>query len=214
MPLLILLAEDHFGTRLSVGDYLRYLGYGVVAAKDGQEALSCLYEFHPHLVITDVLMPNLDGYALIEEIRKQPALRLLPVIFLTARDTTAQRIKGYQMGCDVYLPKPFELEELGAIVRNLLERSQVVQAERQFQRSPTLAEPAAFASQAPSIHLSDREQEVLGLLSQGLSNSQIGTNLHLSARTVEKYVSSLLRKTDTTNRAELVRFSLEHRLIF
>lgn len=213
MPLLILVAEDDFGTRLAIHDYLQYLGYGVLAVSNGCEALKMLYEFHPHLVITDVMMPKMDGYALIQEIRKQPMLRLLPVIFLTARDDTSYRIKGYQLGCDAYLPKPFEMEELGAIVRNLLERSQMIQMEQHF-RPLALTEPGIGLGEtvAPLI-LSDREQEVLGLLSQGLSNIQIGEKLHLSARTVEKYVSSLLRKTNTINRAELVRFALQHHLI-
>ena len=58
-----------------------------------------------------------------------------------------------------------------------------------------------------------REKEVLYFLSEGLSNNQIGDKLHLSPRTVEKHVSSLLRKTDTSNRAELVRFTMEHHLV-
>ena len=214
MPLQVLVAEDDFGTRLAIHDYLEYLGYGVLVAPNGQEALKMIYEFHPHLVITDVMMPLLDGYGLIHEIRKQPALRLLPVIFLTARDGTSHRIKGYQLGCDAYLPKPFEMQELGAIVRNLLERSQVAQSERHFQ-APGLEGNALQSEGGDSLDLdlTDREQEVLAFLSQGLSNLQIGETLHLSARTIEKYVSSLLRKTDTVNRAELVRFALQHHLI-
>ena len=210
MPLQILVAEDDFGTRLAIHDFLEYLGYGVLAASNGQEALELIYQFHPHLLITDVMMPYLDGYGLIQEIRKQPSLRLLPVIFLTARDQTPYRIKGYQLGCDAYLSKPFEMEELGAIVRNLLERSQLIQTEQQFRPSA----PIDPQDSALGFELSSREQEVLGLLSQGLSNTQIGEHLHLSARTVEKYVSSLLRKTATMNRAELVRFALKHHLIY
>ncbi|MGA0199903.1 MAG: response regulator transcription factor [Prochlorotrichaceae cyanobacterium] len=209
MPLQILVAEDDFGTRLAIHDYLEYLGYGVLAATNGQEALKLIYEFHPHLIITDVMMPWLDGYALIQEIRKQPSLRLLPVIFLTARDQTPHRVKGYQLGCDAYLGKPFEMEELGAIVRNLLERSQLIQSEQQFRPGT----PEDSDGSDLGFHLSDREHQVLGFLSQGLSNTQIGEQLHLSARTVEKYVSSLLRKTETINRAELVRFALQHHLI-
>lgn len=215
MPLQILVAEDDFGTRLAIHDYLEYLGYGVLAASNGQEALKVIYEFHPHLLITDVMMPYLDGYGLIQEIRKQPSLRLLPVIFLTGRDQTPHRIKGYKLGCDAYLVKPFEMEELGAIVRNLLERSQLVQTEQHF-RPDTVRESLTPLIQNKTLEfeLSDREQEVLGFLSQGLSNTQIGKQLHLSARTVEKYVSSLLRKTETMNRAELVRFALKHHLVY
>ncbi|MEL7245753.1 MAG: response regulator transcription factor, partial [Cyanobacteria bacterium J06573_2] len=68
--------------------------------------------------------------------------------------------------------------------------------------------------QAPNYEsLTTREQEVLEILTHGFSNAEIGYRLHLSPRTVEKYVSSLLRKTDTSNRAELVRFAMEHNLV-
>ena len=62
-------------------------------------------------------MPFLDGYSLIRKVRQHPPFRLLPVVFLTAHNETQDRIKGYQVGCDAYLPKPFELQEIGAIVR-------------------------------------------------------------------------------------------------
>ena len=64
-----------------------------------------------------------------------------------------------------------------------------------------------------SFHLTEREREVLVMLTHGLSNAQIGTRLHLSPRTVEKYVSNLLRKTTTSNRAELVGYAMKHRLV-
>jgi len=67
-------------------------------------------------------------YELVRRVRQHPGFRLLPVIFLSGRNKTEERIQGYQTGADLYL-KPFELEELGAAVRNLLERSQIIQSE-------------------------------------------------------------------------------------
>jgi DNA-binding NarL/FixJ family response regulator len=64
-----------------------------------------------------------------------------------------------------------------------------------------------------TLHITQREQQVLKLLTHGLSNAEIGAELYLSPRTVEKYVSSLFRKTEASNRAELVRFAMEHRLV-
>ena len=162
-------------------------------------------------------MPQMDGYELVRQVRRQPALRLLPVVFLTGRTDPKERVLGYQLGCDVYLAKPFELSELGAVVRNLLERSQMIESEwRSRVRAVGVNEVAAkMALHEPTVivDFTDRETEVLHLLSEGLSNSQIGDKLHLSPRTVEKHVSSLLRKTDTSNRAELVRFAMEHHLL-
>lgn len=220
MPLTILVVEDDEGTRLSLQDYLELEGYSVVTAEDGWKALQVVENFQPQLIITDISMPRLDGYAFLKALRQKPMWRLLPVIFLTARSDTQDRVQGYQTGCDIYLEKPFELEEVGAVVRNLLERSQLMQtAWMQYNRFPQeMANPPGV--DAPFILLTEetpdltgREKDVLDLLSAGLSNAQIAASLFLSPRTVEKYVSSLLRKTETNNRAELVRFAMDHHLV-
>jgi DNA-binding NarL/FixJ family response regulator len=220
MPLLILIADDDPGIRLAVKDYLELAGYAVMTAGNGVEALKMLESYHPHLLISDIKMPRKDGYELISQVRQRPEFRLLPVIFLTERGSTQERIRGYQVGCDVYLPKPFEMEELKAVIRNLLERSQIIQAEWRYKEKDAEQIPQSAASLGENLatflealKLTQREQEVLFFLSEGLSNVDIGHQLHLSPRTVEKHVSSLLRKTATNNRAELLRFSLEHHLV-
>jgi len=226
MPLTILVVDDDLGTRLSVSDYLELSGYCVITANDGQEALVLVDEHHPDLIITDIVMPQMNGYELVRRVRQQPVYRLLPVILLTVRTKTQERILGYQSGCDLYLPKPFELEELAAAIRNLLERSQIIQSEYSFSHKESLGISTStktvdahnsLSTQIQKSHLhlalTHREQEVLELLTHGLSNGEMGHQLHLSPRTVEKYVSSLLRKTLTSNRAELVRFAIKHGLV-
>jgi DNA-binding NarL/FixJ family response regulator len=226
MPLTILVVDDDLGTRLSISDYLELSGYSVITANDGQEALAMVEEYHPDLIVTDIVMPQMNGYELVRRVRQQPPFRLLPVILLTARTKTQERILGYQSGCDLYLPKPFELEELAAAIRNLLERSQIIQSEYRFPHHENLG--ISVPTKPVDIHypqvtniqksqifseLTSREQEVLELLTHGLSNAEMGQQLHLSPRTVEKYVSSLLRKTTTSNRAELVRYAMKHGLV-
>lgn len=226
MPLKILVVDDDLGTRLSISDYLELSGYSVIMADDGQEALSMVEKNHPDLMVTDIVMPKMNGYELVRRVRQQAEFRLLPVILLTARTKTQERILGYQSGCDLYLPKPFELEELAAAIRNLLERSQIIQSEYRFSYQECLDGSNLIKSIHGQNHLSTpivnsqlllslttREQEVLELLTHGLSNAEMGNQLHLSPRTVEKYVSSLLRKTETSNRAELVRFAIKHGLV-
>ncbi len=222
MPLTILVVEDDEGTRLSLQDYLEMQGYIVVTAEDGWKALQLLDQCMPQLVITDISMPRIDGYAFLRSLRQQPIWRLLPVILLTARTATEERVQGYQFGCDVYLEKPFELEEIGAVVQNLLARSQLIQtAWLQYQTAPdrrpaySLATGNSPAVSPPDVEvvLTSREKSVLDLLAEGMSNAQIAASLYLSPRTVEKYVTNLLRKTDTNNRAELVRFAMEHHLV-
>lgn len=216
MPLTILIVDDDLGTRLSISDYLEVSSYSVLTAVDGKEALEMVEAYRPHLMVTDITMPRMNGYELVRRVRQHPALRLLPVIFLTARNKTEERIQGYQSGADLYLPKPFELKELGAAIRNLLERSQIMQSESRlhYEDARVSSPPQTDDIQHHQLFLmTQREQQVLLLLTRGLSNAAIGTQLHLSPRTVEKYVSSLLRKTETSNRAELVGFALKHGLV-
>ncbi|MEM7555741.1 MAG: response regulator transcription factor [Cyanobacteria bacterium P01_A01_bin.84] len=225
MPLKILVVDDDLGTRLSISDYLELSGYAVITAEDGLDALEIVKQHHPDLIVTDIVMPKMNGYELVRQVRQQVAFRLLPVILLTARTKTQERILGYQSGCDLYLPKPFELEELAAAIQNLLERSQIIQAEYRIAHSYELPNSANnpvtqqknlslnLDSSPMSSPLTSREEQVLELLTHGLSNVEMGHKLYLSPRTVEKYVSSLLRKTETCNRAELVRFAMEHGLV-
>lgn len=220
MPFKILVVDDDLGTRLSIGDYLELSGYEVVTANDGKEGLIMVNEHHPDLIVTDIIMPEMNGYELVRQVRQQANFRLLPVILLTARTQTQERILGYQSGCDLYLPKPFELEELAAAINNLLERSQIIQTEYKLSLQENLKKADSVSqtdwnNERDQLHesLTVREQEVLEILTHGLSNAEIGDRLYLSPRTVEKYVSSLLRKTSTSNRAELVRFAMEHNLV-
>ncbi len=218
MPLTILVVDDDPGTRLAISDYLEMSGYSVITAADGEQALAMVESYHPHLMVTDIVMPRMNGYQLVRSVRQHPSFRLLPVIFLTERHKTEERIQGYQSGADLYLPKPFELQELGAVIRNLLERSQIIQSEYRLSleenwRTPLQHLTITTQKSDSSLRLTQREREVLVMLTHGLSNAQIGTRLHLSPRTVEKYVSNLLRKTETSNRAELVGYAMKHHLL-
>jgi len=215
MPLTVLVVDDDPGVRLTIVDYLELAGYLAIGVSNGREALQAVAHFDPNLVITDAIMPELDGYDLIRNLRQQPEYRLLPVVFLTARTELADRIRGYRAGVDIYLPKPFELDELGAIVRNLLDRAlligQATHAVELMGESATQHISVSHVSDL-SFNLTPRERETIALVVQGFSNAEIGAKLFLSARTIEKYVSKLLDKTNTRNRLELARFAIEHHL--
>jgi DNA-binding response OmpR family regulator len=118
MPLTLLVVEDDPAIALALVDHFEAEGYGVVHALTGEDALTLLQRYHPHLVLADITLPYMDGYELVRKLRKLPAYRLLPIIFLTARGQVEDRVRGYQLGCDVYVAKPFDLVELTAIVRN------------------------------------------------------------------------------------------------
>ncbi|HIK34272.1 MULTISPECIES: response regulator transcription factor [unclassified Thermosynechococcus] len=209
MSLTVLIADDDPGIRLLVSRFLESEGYCCLTAGDGAQALEMIHRYQPHLLIVDIAMPNMNGYELVRQVRQHPSLRLLPVIYLTARTELEERIRAYRTGGDVYLSKPFDLNELAAVVRNLLDRVQLVQMEWQ-QRQQPFSPPK---TQQIALDLTQREKDVLALLVAGLSNAQIGDRLHLSARTIEKHVSSLFQKTAVHNRAELVRLAIEQGLV-
>jgi DNA-binding NarL/FixJ family response regulator len=174
------------------------------------------------------MMPQVDGYQFLKQLREDPRFKALPVVFLTAKGMTTDRIQGYQAGCDAYISKPFDPDELVAVVTNLLIRREaarevdentetpdIVALANQMTRIESLLTGRSSIAQSPSpikIDLTPREQSVLDLVAQGLMNKEIARRLETSVRNVEKYVSRLFSKTGTNSRTELVRYALEHGL--
>jgi DNA-binding NarL/FixJ family response regulator len=224
----LLLVDDEPGLREAVQAYLEDSGFAVEVASNAHDGLNLAKQKLPDLVITDVMMPQVDGYQFLKQLRDDPQFKTLPVVFLTARGMTADRIQGYNAGCDAYLSKPFDPDELVAIVNNLLEKQISSRAISSDDENPNIAEMArqiaeirALLTQkgelvlSPSpikIDFTPREQSVLDLVVDGLMNKEIARRLETSVRNVEKYVSRLFSKTGTNSRTELVRYALEHGL--
>lgn len=232
MPAQLLLVDDEPGLREAVKDYLQESGFTVQVASNARDGWGLLQQNLPDLVISDIMMPQVDGYQFLKQLREDPRFKNLPVVFLTAKGMTTDRIQGYQAGVDAYLSKPFDPDELVAIVENLLERRRAATSQKTGEdgsETPDIAELASQIAQikalltqrnaiayTPSpiqIDLTPREQSVLNLVTEGLMNKEIARRLQTSVRNVEKYVSRLFSKTGTNSRTELVRFALEHGLI-
>ncbi|MGF1478972.1 MAG: response regulator [Cyanophyceae cyanobacterium] len=225
-PQKILLVDDEPGVRESVQAYLEDdEELQVQTASNANEAWSLLQQEPPDLVISDIMMPQVDGYQFLQKLREDARFQALPVVFLTARGMTLDRIEGYKAGCDAYLAKPFEPEELEAIVKNLLERRKVSQASGEGATLEAIAQeikeikdklgqpPSIATTPSPiNVELTPREQSVLDLVAEGLMNKEIARRLNTSVRNVEKYVSRLFSKTGTNSRTELVRYALKHGL--
>ena len=116
----ILLAEDEQDMNRILTRQLTWEGYTVDSCFDGQEALDYLQNMRYDAVVMDVMMPAVDGFRVVERMRKSGDMT--PVIFLTARDSLADKIEGLDIGGDDYLVKPFEFEELAARLRTMLRR--------------------------------------------------------------------------------------------
>ncbi|NJS10586.1 MAG: response regulator transcription factor [Microcoleus sp. CSU_2_2] len=224
----LLLVDDEPGLREAVQAYLEDSNFAVEVASNARDGWELLQQYNPDLLISDIMMPQVDGYQFLKQVREDPRYKALPVVFLTAKGMTSDRIQGYQAGCDAYLSKPFDPDELVAIVTNLLARRAAAKEMGDNAETPDIAALAnqmarieSFLSgrssivQSPSpikIDLTPREQSVLDLVAQGLMNKEIARRLETSVRNVEKYVSRLFSKTGTNSRTELVRFALEHGL--
>ena len=102
---------------------LEIAGFEVSAAGDGSEGLAAVRAWRPDLVILDILLPGMDGYAVCEALKRDPALRQIPVLMLTAKALPAEQVEGFRRGADGYLTKPFQLEELLGEIRRLLAKS-------------------------------------------------------------------------------------------
>jgi DNA-binding response OmpR family regulator len=113
MPPRILVADDDAWILRMVTTVLKKRGYEVDTAPDGEQAYERALSNPPDLLITDVMMPNVDGWTLVKRMREHPVLRDVPVIFLTALSSDDDRIHGFRLGADDYLPKPFRFEWRG-----------------------------------------------------------------------------------------------------
>ncbi|TMD03154.1 MAG: response regulator transcription factor, partial [Chloroflexi bacterium] len=125
----VLVVDDELNITELVAMALRYEGFGVETALTGRDALVKVESFKPALVILDVMLPDIDGLQVLR--RLTAAGRKVPVIFLTARDSTEEKIHGLTIGGDDYVTKPFSLEELVARVRVLPRRHSNGASERE-----------------------------------------------------------------------------------
>ncbi|NLI20550.1 MAG: response regulator transcription factor [Clostridiales bacterium] len=124
----VLVAEDNPNARKLMEAVLRRDGYVVFSAADGVEALRIMDEQHIDLVVLDIMMPRMDGYAFTQELRENGVNT--PILMVTAKQLPAEKHKGFLVGTDDYMTKPVDMEEMLLRIRALLRRAQIVSAHR------------------------------------------------------------------------------------
>lgn len=200
----LLVVDDEPNVLRAVAATLREEGYEVQTARSGAEALLRIAESTPDLIVSDIRMPSMDGYAFARRLRSAAQTDLIPIVFLTAKDGTQDRIEGFRAGVDAYLMKPFEPDELVAVIHNILNRVQ-----RTHARVARLVSASDQAAEKTFIHdeeLTDAENRIAEAVARGLSNKEIGAELSISARTVENHISRILAKKHFSNRVEIARY--------
>jgi two-component system OmpR family response regulator len=206
----LLVVEDDANIVELLSASLRFAGFEVAAATDGQQALRVAREFRPDLMVLDVMMPGIDGFEVVRRLTSEG--NRCPVLFLTARDAVEDKITGLTVGGDDYVTKPFSLDEVIARIRAVLRRSasapNAPAAERlRFTDIELDDETHEAWKDGELVSLSPTEFKLLRYFMQNagrvLSKAQILDNIWNydfggDANVVESYVSYLRRKIDTT----------------
>ena len=187
----ILVVDDEADIRRLVATALEASGYDVHLAADGKEALRVAARYLPDLVLLDIMMAGMDGYAVYDRLRAKPIDLRSPIVFLTARTQIDERLLGFQKGAADYVTKPFHIRELLARVK------------------VHLGELAPLRGDTPSP-LTPRELEVLGLLAAGKTYKQLAHALELSQSTVRNHLHNVYHKLDVVDRAQAVIVSREN----
>ena len=200
----LLLIDDDPNLILLVKDYLEFRGYEVTTAENGREALEILEKEMPDMIICDVMMPEMDGYAFVEQVRKDPRTNWIPVLFLSAKGQSQDRVKGLNTGADVYMVKPFEPEELVSQVEASLK-----QAGRLLQHQLKIGTNGPKIQVPFDVELTPTEMKVVQFVARGMANREIAESMKVSQRTIESHVSNMLAKTGLHNRTELARWAIE-----
>ncbi|MER5465768.1 MULTISPECIES: response regulator transcription factor [unclassified Streptomyces] len=206
-PVRVLVVDDEAALSELLSMALRYEGWEVRSAGDGAGAVRTARDFRPDAVVLDVMLPDMDGLAVLGRLRRD--LPEVPVLFLTARDAVEDRIAGLTAGGDDYVTKPFSLEEVVARLRGLIRRSGTATARSESMLAVgdlTLDEDSHEVSRGgDSIHLTATEFELLRFLMRNprrvLSKAQIldrvwSYDFGGQANVVELYVSYLRKKID------------------
>jgi DNA-binding NarL/FixJ family response regulator len=201
----LLVVDDEPNLLRAVAACLRSEGYEVATARSGKDALVSLAESVPDLIISDIRMPGMDGHALAHRIRSSPRTALIPIVFLTAKDQKSDRIEGFRTGADAYITKPFEPDELLAVLTSIFNRIERTRTEFARLVGETVVPPRLYDEE-----LTETESRVAEAVARGLSNKEIATEFSISVRTVENHISHILAKKGFNNRVEIARYVLEN----
>ena len=200
----ILVVEDNHALREGLAMNLRLEGYEVVTASDGEEGMRLAFDARPDLIVLDIMLPSWSGLDILEELRKRN--QDVPVLILSARHTTPDKVRGLKLGADDYLSKPFDLPELLARVEAMLRRRQASEEDLPpLTFGDVRIDQAARAVQVDGedVALSAREFDLLCLLAsspgQVFTRETIlervwGWDYEGTERTIDNFVARLRKK--------------------
>jgi DNA-binding response OmpR family regulator/anti-sigma regulatory factor (Ser/Thr protein kinase) len=195
----VLLIEDNIELRAFIADFLMP-EFNVVQARDGQEGINAAFQHIPDIIISDVMMPKIDGFELCTVLKKDERTSHIPVILLTARDDAESSLKGYQTGADDYITKPFENELLKLKIKNIIATREAARNLFDFK--------SILSSEGLSIGNTDKEfmRKCLTIIEMHIDNSsfsveKLAEKLAFSNRNFYRKIKALTNQTP----AEFIR---------
>ena len=197
----IVLIEDDSAYISIMKAILRPEGFDVRSASNGQSGLDLVRERRPDLILCDVMMPDMDGYSVLDSLKKEASFTDIPFIFVTGLEGRAELRRGMLAGADDYLSKPFTADELLAAVTVRIRRHEMIlagQGRSHFQEEHTLLRQ----------RITRREREVLLMVGKGATSKKIAERLGVALKTVEVHRANLMRKLDVGNAVALARWAL------
>ena len=198
IPTNILLVEDDASLSTVLADYLRSKGYTVETASNGKEAWELILVKHYDLVISDIMMPKMNGFELLKLLRAQHIT--LPVIMLSAKTERDDIMLAYELGCDDYVTKPFSMDILICKVEAVLRRFRMTNESKQTEWQLGELVFDSVRQLLGNQHLSSRENDLLKMLCQNMNNlvdrnrilmSIWGADTYFNARSLSVYVNHL-----------------------
>src|SRR5947208_5707438 len=198
----ILVIEDEPEMRRNITALLRYYDYEPIAAENGRQGIETARREKPDLILCDVMMPELDGHAVLQALQSEASLARIPFIFLTAKGEKNDLRSGMNLGADDYVTKPVANADLVRAIEARLRRSEQ-QVKREFNPDFSSSEPLL------KLGLTPRAAEALLWLAQGKTNSDIATILGITESTVKKHVQEMFEKLGVETRGAATVRALE-----
>ncbi len=198
----ILVIEDEPEMRRNIAALLRYHDYEPIEAENGRKGVELARQENPDVILCDVMMPELDGYGVLQALQQEPALALIPFIFLTAKGDKDDLRSGMNLGADDYLTKPVANADLVRAIEARLRRSRQ-HATREFKPDFSSTQPLQ------KLGLTPRATETLLWLAQGKTNGDIATILGITESTVKKHVQEIFERLGVETRGAATVRALE-----
>ena len=200
----LLITEDHPEMRAFVAQTLAPY-FEIRQAENGKVALEVMRAEPVDIVISDVMMPEMDGFELLQAIKDDPKLRQVSIVMLTARADYEDKLHALTLGIDDYLTKPFNASEFLARIKNILEnRIKIIREFKAINGTNDGLKNGDLSIFIAAYDLSEREVEVMQLLAKRLTNLEIAEKLFVSKNTVKYHVKNLYTKLGVTSRLEAI----------